>query len=466
MQNTTDQGVAVGPCTRFDLDEIRVDFPQLARRFGANQEFPLAYLDNTAHTLMPRQVIEAMAEHYSWCPANVHRGLHALSLEASRAYDNARATVARFINAPSEHELVFTRNTTESINLVAQSWGLSNLSQGDEILITMVEHHSNILPWQLLAERLGVKLLVANVLPNGRVDMADWHTKLSKRTKIASMAYVSNVTGTINPVHEMTQAAHAVGAIAVVDGAQSTPHMSVDVQDIGCDFYAFSSYKMLGPDGSGALWGNEKMLNSMEPFLRGGGMIQDVNLETGTVFAMTPDRFEAGTPAIANAVGFAAAADYLTTVGMENVHLREMELSRYMHEQLVKVPGLRLIGDYFPGKPGIASFVLEHAHAHDVAEFLGDEGVGVRSGQHCAHPLHTCMADLIKAEGGIVPTQDPKRVEEMQSKGCPDGVLATTRASLYLYNTEAEIDQMIAALGTVAETFAELAEAVQTSVPV
>jgi cysteine desulfurase / selenocysteine lyase len=407
-------------CACLNPAEVRDDFPALSRRVG---DYPLAYLDNTAATLKPRSVIDAMSRFYSECPANVHRGIHLLSEEATDAYETARAKVARFINAPSVDEVIYTRNTTEGLNLLAYSYAMPRLKPGDEILSTVMEHHANIIPWQIVAQQTGCTLRFARIHQNGQLDLDDWHSKLSERTKIATCAHVSNVLGVTNPVRELAAAAHAVGAIFIVDGAQSAPHIPVDVRELGCDFFSCSAYKIIGPFGVGALWGRYELLESMPPYQTGGSMIHTVELE-GTSFALPPQRFEAGTPAIADTVGFGAAVDYVTAVGMERLHAREVQLSEYMHRRLAEVPGLRVIGDWYPGKPGIASFVMDCAHPHDVAQFLNEEGVAVRAGHHCAAPLHTFL-----------------------------DIEATTRASLYLYNTEAEVDQLITALGTVREIF-------------
>jgi cysteine desulfurase/selenocysteine lyase len=407
-------------CTALNPEEVRADFPALKRRVG---DYPLAYLDNTAATLKPRQVIEAMSEFYSERSANVHRGIHTLSEEATDAYEAARARIAAFVNAPQANELVFTRNTTEGINLVAASWARNKLKPDDEILVTVMEHHANLIPWQIVAQQTGAKLKFARVQPSGQLDLDDWHSKLTGQTRLVSMPQVSNVLGVINPVKELTAAAKQVGALVIVDAAQSVPHLPVDVQDIGCDFLAFSAYKLLGPFGVGALWGRSELLSAMPPYQTGGSMIHTVTLEV-TTFADPPQRFEAGTPAIGDAIGFGAAIAYLNDIGMDRLHAREVELSKYMHERLAEIPGIRILGDYFPGKPGIASFDLPYAHAHDVAQFLAAEGVAVRAGHHCAEPLH----------------------HEFNSE-------STSRASLYLYNTEAEIDQLITALGTVQEIF-------------
>jgi cysteine desulfurase/selenocysteine lyase len=406
-------------CT-LDIDAVRADFPALQRRVG---DYPLAYLDNTAATLKPQSVIDALCDFYQQRPSNVHRGIHLLSEEATEYFEGARRKVARFINASKSDEIVFTRNTTEGLNLVASSYGGMVLKPGDEVLITMAEHHADLIPWQQVCARTGATLHYARVTGAGKLDLDDWYSKLSERTKICAAAQVSNVLGSINPIKEMAAAAHNVGAVFVCDAAQSVPHMPVDVQDLGVDFLSCSAYKLLGPFGIGALYGRYELLDAMPPYQTGGSMISQVTCEQAW-FAPPPARFEAGTPAIADAVGFAAAIDYLENIGMENLRCREEQLSEYMHTRLAEVPGLHLIGDYFPGKPGIASFHLDYAHPHDIAQFLNEEGVAVRAGHHCAEPLHIAM-----------------------------GVDSTVRASLYLYNTEAEIDQLITALGTVRELF-------------
>lgn len=417
----TSASEASGPAkSGFDIAAIRADFPALKRKVNG---YPLAYLDNTAATLKPQCVIDAVANHYTERPANVHRGIHLLSEEATDAYEAARANIAGFINANRPEELIFTRNTTESVNLVAESWAMRQLGPGDEILCTVMEHHANLIPWQVVAERTGCTLRYAKVLKNGQLDLEDWHDKLNEKTKMVTFSHVSNVIGLINPVKELTAAAQKVGALVLIDGAQSVPHFTVDIQDIGCDFYCFSSYKLLGPFGVGALWGRYSLLEKMPPYQTGGSMIHTVTLE-GTTFAEPPLRFEAGTPAIAGTIGFSVAVDYLKQIGMEVMHAREAELSKYLHEKLAEVQGLRMVGDYVPGKPGIASFILDCAHPHDIAQFLNEEGVAVRAGHHCAEPLHDFL-----------------------------GVDSTTRASLYVYNTEAEIDQLINALSTVREIF-------------
>jgi cysteine desulfurase/selenocysteine lyase len=404
----------------FDVTRLRDDFPTLRRSVGGA---PLAYLDNTAATLKPQSVVDALSRFYLDHPANVHRGIHLLSEEATVAYEAARARLARFIGAGRPEEVVFTRNTTESLNLVAHSWGLLNLKPGDELLLTVMEHHANIVPWQQIALRTGAVIRYAGLTGDGWLDLDDWHAKLSERTKLVSFALVSNVLGCQQPCRELADAAHHVGAVVVVDGAQGVPHMPVDVQALGCDFLACSAYKMLGPFGIGALWGRYSLLASLPPYNTGGGMIAQVTLEH-TEFAGLPERFEAGTPAVGDAVMWDAALEYLEALGMDAVAARETELNAYMYQRLAEVPGLRLLSGHRPDKPGIASFALDGVHPHDVSQFLNEAGVAVRAGHHCAEPLHTYL-----------------------------GLSGSTRASLYLYNTEAEIDQLIAALATVREFF-------------
>jgi cysteine desulfurase/selenocysteine lyase len=402
------------------IRQLRADFPALRRRINGH---PLAYLDNTAATLKPQMVIDALAHFYSHHPANVHRGIHQLSEESTGEYEAARAKLARFIGAVRTEEVIFVRNTTEGINLVAQSWGLENLKPGDEILLTVMEHHGNLVPWQQVAKRTGAGCVFAGLTPDGQLDLDDWHDKLNPRTKVVSFALVSNVLGCVQPCRELAGAAHGVGAIVVVDAAQGVPHMPVNVQELACDFLACSAYKMLAPFGIGALWGRYDLLDRMPPYNTGGGMIAQVRLE-GTEFAGLPERFEAGTPSVGDVVAWGAAIDYLEAIGMERLAQREAELSKYLYERLAEFPGLRLLSQYQPGKPAIASFTLDYAHPHDVSQILNETGVAVRAGHHCAEPLHAQL-----------------------------GIVGSTRASLYVYNTEAEIDQLISALATVQEFF-------------
>ncbi|MEZ5339798.1 MAG: SufS family cysteine desulfurase [bacterium] len=410
-----------GVSTKYDVARIREDFPALRRTVKGQS---LVYFDNTAATLKPQTVIDTITRVYSDFPANVHRGIHQLSEEATEAYEAARLKAANFINAGDPDEIVVTLNTTDSLNHVCGSWGEANIGPGDEILTTEMEHHANFVPWQQLCLRKGAKFQVARVLPSGQLDREDFDRKLSERTKLVAVAHVSNVSGVVNPISELAAQAHRVGAVFVADCAQSVPHMPVDVQALGADFVSCSAYKFLAPFGVGLLWGRKAILDAMPPYRTGGNMIHSVSTEK-TRFNVAPHKFEAGTPSIADVIGMGAAIDYLQAIGMQAISDYEHELSRYMHEELLKLPGLSIAGDWFPGKPAIASFHLDYAHPHDIAQFLNEEGVAVRSGLHCAEPLH-----------------------------CSLGLSSTTRASLYLYNTHDEIDRLVAAIRTVEEIFA------------
>ncbi len=404
----------------FDVERVRADFPILARRVHGH---PLVYLDNAATTQKPRQVLDAVARCWSEHYANVARGVHTLSQEATAAYEAARATVARFIGAPSPSEVVFVRGTTEAINLVAASWGRRHVAAGDEVLVTGLEHHSNIVPWQLLCEERGARLVVAPLDDRGDVIAEEYERRLSPRTRIVALAHVSNALGTVLPVRRMADLAHAAGAVVVVDGAQGAPHLPVDVAALGCDFYAFSGHKLYGPSGIGALWGRGELLAAMPPYQGGGGMILSVTF-AGTEFAPPPQRFEAGTPAIEGAVGLAAAIDYLEGIGRERAAAWEKELLDYAVERLAEVPGLTLIGTPRQ-RASVVSFALAGAHPHDVGTVLDRHGIAVRAGHHCAQPV-------------------------MERFGVP----ATTRVSVGIYNRREEIDALIAAVGEAAELFA------------
>lgn len=396
-----------------DVHVLRRDFPILRREVNGH---PLAYLDSAASSHKPRQVVEAMSEYYYAHHSNVHRGAHVLSVEATDLYERARATVAAFIGAPTPTSLVFTRNTTEAINLVAYAWGRANVGAGDEIVLTHAEHHANLVPWQLLARERGAVITAVGLTPEHRVDMEALAAAITPRTKLVTTFHMSNVLGTINPVAQIAALAHAAGALLLVDGAQGAPHLEVDVSSLGCDFYAFSGHKMLGPTGSGALWARESVLADMPPFLAGGEMIARVTLE-GSTFAPIPKRFEAGTPAIAEAIGLAAAADYLTAVGMDAVRRHDAALTAYALERMAEVDGLRLFGPIGEDRGGIVTFVVDDVHAHDVASALDAYGVAVRAGHHCAQPLGAYL-----------------------------GAAASVRASFYLYTTTAEIDRLVDAL--------------------
>ncbi|MDW8318557.1 MAG: cysteine desulfurase [Anaerolineae bacterium] len=403
------------------LEQIRADFPILQRQVHGR---PLVYLDNAATSQKPLPVLQAMETYYRQTNANVHRGVHTLSEEATAQYEAARSRIARFINAASAKEIIFTRNTTEAINLVAYSWGLDHLRPGDEVLITQMEHHSNIVPWQLICQRTGATLRYVPLSPEGRLRLDLLDTLLTERTKLFAFVAMSNVLGTINPVAELVAAAHRVGALALVDGAQSVPHMPVDVQALGADFLAFSSHKMCGPTGLGVLYGRRELLERMSPFQGGGDMIREVRLE-GSRWNALPWKFEAGTPAIAEAIGLGAAVDYLAGLGMENVREHERTLVRYAVDRLSQVEGLRILGPTNGERGGVVAFTLEGIHPHDVAAILDAEGIAVRAGHHCAQPIHDFY-----------------------------GIVASARASFYFYNTPGEVDCLAAALERVQHVFA------------
>ena len=405
--------------TTFDVERVRRDFPILSREIAGH---PLAYLDNAASAQRPQSVIDAEAHYYEEIHANVHRGVHTLSQLATEAYEGARDKVRRFINAASVREIVLVRGTTEAINLVAQSFARPRLAPGDEILITWLEHHANIVPWQLLAEQTGAKLRVAPINQAGEVEMEAFERLLSARTRLVAVAHVSNALGTIVPVRRIIAAAHARSLPVLLDGAQAVPHMRVDVRELDCDFYAFSGHKMFAPTGIGVLYGREALLQAMPPWQGGGDMILKVSFE-GTTFNELPHKFEAGTPNIAGAVGLGAAIDYLEALGMDRIGAYEHQLLDYATTALQKVPGLRLIGTAAE-KASVLSFVLDGIHAHDVGTILDSEGIAIRTGHHCAMPVMDFF-----------------------------GVPATARASLAFYNTRAEIDRLVAALAKAREVF-------------
>ena len=400
------------PGPTYDLDRVRADFPILAQKVHGR---PLVYLDNAASTQKPRAVMDAIAACYGEYYANVERGVHTLSQASTAAREGAREAVRRFLNAPNGEEVVFVRGTTEAINLVAASWGRRHVGPGDEVLITELEHHSNIVPWQLLCEERGALLRVASIDDRGEVILPELDRLLSPRTRLVAVAHVSNALGTVNPVREIAARAHEAGAVVLVDGAQAAPHLRVDVQALGCDFYAFSGHKVYGPSGIGALWGRRELLEAMPPWQGGGGMIRTVSF-AGTTYAPPPHRFEAGTPAIEAAVGFGAALNYLTALGLPAVGAWEAELLALATERMAAVPGLRLIGTA-KEKAAVLSFTLERIHPHDVGTVLDREGIAVRAGHHCAQPV-------------------------MERFGVP----ATTRASFGLYNTREEVEALVAAL--------------------
>ena len=394
------------------VEDVRGDFPLLDRTVNGR---PLAYLDNAATSQKPRSVLDAIRVYYEHGNANVHRALHTLGEEATAAYEEARGKVQRLLNARSSSEIVFTRGTTEAINLVASAWGDAELKQGDVVLVTEMEHHSNLVPWQMACARRGCRLAYIPVAADGTLDMAEAERTWDPRTRLVAVTGVSNVLGTINDVKSIAAMAHQRGAVVLVDGAQAVPHLRVDVQDIDCDFFAFSGHKVYGPMGIGALYGREKILDAMPPWMGGGEMIRSVSLEKST-WNDLPWKFEAGTPNVEGAVGLSAAIDYLHTLGLPAISAWESELAAYTRERLGGVPALTLYGAA-PRRSGVFPFTLGDIHAHDVAQFLDREGIAVRAGHHCAQPLARKL-----------------------------GVAATARASLSFYNTFSEIDRLVEAL--------------------
>ncbi len=450
-----------------DIKKIRDDFPILKRRVNGK---PLVYLDSAATSQKPQSVIDALVDYYQNHNANVHRGIHTLGDESTKMFDRARQAIAEFIGAEDKKELIFVRNTTEAINLVVFAWGEANIKEGDEIMLTEMEHHSNLVPWQMLAERQKAKLQYVEVDKNGKLDLQDFRRKLSPRTKIVSVVHVSNFLGTINPIREIAEIIKKFylssraqpctsryvaqrGDLAeasqiatsktprndekrpllLVDGAQAVPHLPVNVKDLGCDFYAFSGHKMYGPMGIGCLWGKRKLLEKMSPFLTGGGMINTVDFQN-TTFTDLPDKFEAGTPNVAGAVGLAAAVKYLQEIGIENVRKHEIELTEYCHKLLKKLMAPKLLNVKLFGpadaanRGGLIAFTLEvngkEVHGHDVAQVLDSQGIAVRSGHHCVMPMHGKL-----------------------------GLAATTRISFGIYNTKKDVDRLIEALGKIPEVF-------------
>lgn len=390
----------------FDIEAIRKDFPI----FGTIP--PLAFLDNAASTQTPRPVVEAMEAYYDTYRSNIHRGIYRISEEATEQYERAREKVARLINAPRSRQVIFTRNTTESINLVAYSWGSTNIREGDEIVLSIMEHHSNLVPWQLLAQRTGAALRFLEVTDEGLLDFTQLRDLLTKKTKLVAIGHVSNVLGTINPIQSIIEMAHAVGAKVLVDAAQSVPHFQVDVQQLDCDFLAFSGHKMCGPTGIGALYGKLELLEEMPPFLGGGSMIRSVERDVSS-YAELPAKFEAGTPSIAEAIGLGHSVDYITQANLAAIHVHEQELLKYAHQRLEQIEGITLYGPAPHQKMGVISFNMDGIHPHDVAGLLDTHGVAVRAGHHCAQPLM-------------------KRLN----------VIATVRASFYLYNTIEDVDRL------------------------
>jgi cysteine desulfurase/selenocysteine lyase len=408
------------PATPLDVDRIREDFPILKQRIRGKR---LVYLDNAATSQKPQAVIDAITRFYTSENANIHRGLHYLSEHATAAYDQVREKVARFLNAASSREVIFTRGTTDGINLVAQSYGRTVLKPGDDIVITAMEHHSNIVPWQLICEQTGARLKAAPITDAGELDIEAFEGLLGDRTRLVSVVHVSNALGTVNPVKRIIALAHARGIPVLLDGAQSAPHMPVDVQELDCDFFVFSGHKLFGPTGVGVLYGRESLLERMPPYQGGGDMIDTVTLERST-WAALPAKFEAGTPMIAQVMGLGAAIDYVGGIGFQAIGEWEQQLLTYATDGVSAIEGIRLIGTA-QDKASILGFVLAGVHPHDVGTILDDAGVAIRVGHHCAQPV-------------------------MQRFGVP----ATARASFAFYNTRAEIDALIDGIGTVKEMFA------------
>ena len=398
------------PSTRLDPLALRADFPILAREVHGK---PLAYLDNAASTQKPQAVIETLSEFYRTHYANIHRGVHTLSEEATLAYEEARDKVAAFINAPDRSGVIFVRNATEAINLVAYTWGRASVGPGDRVVVTEMEHHSNLVPWQLLTQEVGAELTHVRVTDEGRLDLESLDHLLQGPVKLVAFTHVSNVLGTVNPAREIVARAHAAGARVLVDAAQSVPHLPMDVEALDCDFLAFSGHKMCGPTGVGVLYGRPELLEEMPPFLTGGGMIRRVT-RTEATWNDLPWKFEAGTSAIAEAVGLGVAVDYLSAVGMEAVWAHERELTAYALECLAEMPEVRVIGPPAGERSGVVAFTVEGIHPHDLAQVLDGEGVAIRAGHHCAQPLHARF-----------------------------GLEATARASFYLYNAREEVDRLV-----------------------
>ena len=403
-----------------DAERVRADFPIFRQEMRGK---PLVYLDSGASAQKPQVVIDAITDFYSNHYSSVHRGVYQLSDLATRDYEEVRRKTAAFLGAADAREIVFVRNTTEAINLVAQTWGRENLGAGDEILISHMEHHSNIVPWQMLCQQTGAVLRVASIDDRGELEMESFEKLLSARTKLVALAHVSNALGTINPVRELCAMAHREGALVLLDGAQGVPHMSVDVRDLGCDFYAFSGHKVFGPTGAGVLWARLSLLEGMPPYMGGGSMISSVSFD-GTSYADPPERFEAGTPDIAGVIGLGAALDYVSALGMDRITAWELELLGYATEALSEIPGLRLIGTARQ-KAAVLSFVLDCAHPHDIGTVLDGEGLAIRAGHHCAQPT-------------------------MEHFGVP----ATARASFAMYNTRADVDKLVVAIHKTREIFA------------
>ncbi|MCM3440019.1 cysteine desulfurase [Metabacillus halosaccharovorans] len=404
-----------------NIHDIRAHFPILNQQVNGND---LVYLDSAATSQKPLAVIEALSTYYKEYNSNVHRGVHTLGTKATDGYEGAREKVRRFINAKSMQEIIFTRGATTALNIVAQSYGLTNVKEGDEIVITYMEHHANVIPWQQVAKITGATLKYIPLQEDGTIDLKDVEETVTANTKIVSVMLVSNVLGTINPIKEITEIAHKNGAVMVVDGAQSTPHMKIDVRDLDCDFYAFSGHKMCGPTGIGVLYGKKQLLENMEPVEFGGEMIDFVGLQEST-WKELPWKFEAGTPIIAGAIGLSAAIDFLEDIGLEAIEAHEHKLAQYALEQLSQVDGMTIYGPKH--RAGLVTFNIDDVHPHDVATVLDAEGIAVRAGHHCAQPLMKWLK-----------------------------VSATARASFYLYNTEEEVDKLVAGIKKTKEYFSNV----------
>ena len=404
-----------------DITRIRLDFPILQRE--VRKGVRLVYLDSAATSQKPKSVIAALDQYYNQYNANIHRGLHTLAEEATAAYEDARSAVSSFIGSESPRQLVFTRNTTESINLVANTWGRANLHSGDVVILTEMEHHSNLVPWQILAAEIGFQLEFIPMTPEGELDLDEYRQLLDLQPRLVAFTHMSNVLGTVTPAREIIRLAHEAGAIALVDGAQSVPHFAVDVQDLDADFLAFSAHKMCGPTGIGALYGKERLLAAMPPYQGGGDMIRRVYLRTFQPNDL-PHKFEAGTPAIAQAIGFGEAVRYLVNIGMSAITAHEHELTEYAIDRLDEIPGIKRLGPDAEKKGGVVSFIVDGIHPHDVAQILDIDGIAIRAGHHCAMPLH----DILK-------------------------IPASSRASFYLYNSKEDIDSLVEGLYHVKKVF-------------
>jgi len=415
--NTT--SVTDAGATALDIEAIRAEFPVLDQQVRGRQ---LVYLDNAATTQKPRQVVEEIARYYYEDNANVHRGVHTLSQRATKSFDAVRRKVREFVNAADEREIIFVRGATEAINLVAQSYGRSFIGAGDEIVISEMEHHSDIVPWQMVCEQTGATLRTIPFNDRGELRLDVLAGMLSERTKLVACVHVSNALGTINPIKEIAAMAHAHGAVMLVDGAQAAPHLRIDVQDLGCDFYTISSHKMYGPTGIGALYGRRELLEKMPPYQGGGDMIASVTFEK-TEYNVLPYKFEAGTPNIEGVIAFGAAIDFIERIGIERIAAHEADLLAYATEKISQIPGVTIIGRA-ANKASVLSFVLEGVHAHDIGTILDFDGIAIRAGHHCAQPVMQCY-----------------------------GIAATARASFAIYNTRQEVDALVAALAKVKEVF-------------